>query len=333
MAQAGNNSLPAVKTLSLGFNRAYDYQVPGADAYKKDPSKLSIEEKKREKFRQFMEKDLEDRENQKKNAKKLDNVHPFDLSPKKHLLRERPAASSQEVYEGLNIGVNSLDMSKEKKRQIMLERNKRLKEDEERSKSIKKFNETDEAYTMGRKPFERKIADGTDIDPNCQLLKLGVDEDTILKKKEKERELMMDNIAVANMKQESDKTLAEPPNDFCIGSEGSLAHDKQSKVAYKAMLDEDAKNFGNSNKSNKKQGGGERVLQESMSRMINYTGLTGLNIGSGNDIALAEKMRQREKYKAELDEQTQYSEYLKKVEKEATKYHFSGKAPYEQEQH
>ena len=225
MAQAGNNSLPAVKTLSLGFNRAYDYQVPGADAHKKDPSKLSIEERKREKFREFMEKDLEDRENQKKNAKKLDNVHPFDLSPKKHLLRERPAASSQEVYEGLNIGVNSIDMSKEKKRQIMLERNKRLKEDEERSKSIKKFNETDEAYTMGRKPFERKIADGiyvdlkhimsscrfflvilpsysplyvhhsgTDIDPNCQLLKLGVDEDTILKKKEKERELMMDNI-------------------------------------------------------------------------------------------------------------------------------------------
>ena len=108
-----------------------------------------------------MEKDLEDRENQKKNAKKLDNVHPFELAPKKHLLRGRPAASSEEVYEGLNIGVNAQDKTKEEKRRLMEETNQKLKEDEERSKSIKKFNETDEAYTMGRKPFERKFADGT----------------------------------------------------------------------------------------------------------------------------------------------------------------------------
>ena len=35
---------------------------------------------------------------------------------------------------------------------------------------------------------------GTDIDPDCQLLKLGVDEETVARKKQKERELMMDNI-------------------------------------------------------------------------------------------------------------------------------------------
>ena len=105
-----------------------------------------------------MEKDLEDRENQKKNAKKLDNIHPFDLSPKKHLLKER--TTSDEVYEGLNIGANAHDITKEEKRRLMEETNKKLREDEEISRSIKKFNETDEAYTKGRKPFERKFAGG-----------------------------------------------------------------------------------------------------------------------------------------------------------------------------
>ena len=105
-----------------------------------------------------MEKDLEDRENQKKNAKKIDNIHPFDLAPKKVLLKGR--ATSDEVYEGLNIGANAHEITKEEQRRLMQETNEKLREDEERSKSIKKFNETDEAYTKGRKPFERRFADG-----------------------------------------------------------------------------------------------------------------------------------------------------------------------------
>ena len=138
-------------------------------------------------------------------------------------------------------------------------------------------------------------------------------------------------IAVASMKSENNQTVTEPPNEFIIGSEGSPQQAKQSKAAYKAMLDEDARNFvGTGKKTKGLKGGGERVLQESMSRMINYSGLTGLNIGGGNDLPQAERMRQREKYKAELDEQAQYADYMKRVEREATKHHFSGKAPYEQ---
>ena len=38
---------------------------------------------------------------------------------------------------------------------------------------------------------------GADIDPDCQLLKLGVDEETIARKKKKERELMRDNIGMS----------------------------------------------------------------------------------------------------------------------------------------
>lgn len=244
-------------------------------------------------------------------------------------MRDRPATNGDEIYEGLNIGANALDVSKEEKRRLMIETNKKLKEDEERSTNIKKFNETDEAYTAGRKPFERRLNDGFDIDPDCQLLKLGVDDDVILRKKEREKELMRDNIAIANMKMQNEKIKAEAPNNFYIGTEDSPAKNRESKFNYKAMLDEDVKTLGTKEKS-MKQKGGERVLNESMSRVIDYTGLTGLSIGGGNELPQAEKMRQREKYKQELDEQSQYSDYLKKMEKEATKYHFSGKAPYEQ---
>ena len=132
------------------------------------------------------------------------------------------------------------------------------------------------------------------------------------------------------MKFESDKSIAEPAGEFFIGSEGSPEQARQNKAAYKAMLDEDARCLCADERSKRIRGGGERVLQESMSRMINYSGLTGLNIGGRNDMPQAEKMRQREKYKAELDEQAQYAEYMKRVEREATKHHFSGKAPYEQ---
>ena len=141
----------------------------------------------------------------------------------------------------------------------------------------------------------------------------------------------MNYIAVAMKKLDSDKTVTERPNEFFIGSEGSPEQAKQSKYAYKAMLDEDARNCNDINeKSKRRQEGGGRVLQGSQSTFINYTGLTGLNVGGRNELPQAEKMRKREKYKAELDEQTKYAEHMKKVEREATKHHFSGKAPYEQ---
>ena len=46
--------------------------------------------------------------------------------------------------------------------------------------------------------------------------------------------------------------MAEPSNEFFIGSEGSPEQAKQSKFAYKAMLDEDAKNFNTIEKSKRR---------------------------------------------------------------------------------
>ena len=61
--------------------------------------------------------------------------------------------------------------------------------------------------------------------------------------------------------------------------------------------------------------------------------MTGLNIGGDKESSVVEQARRKEKYKQQLDEQALELDYLKKMEKEATKYHFYGKAPYEQDQH
>lgn len=140
--------------------------------------------------------------------------------------------------------------------------------------------------------------------------------------------MMLENVAVANMKLKRSDRTDEVKNDFYIGGVESPEKNRELKHQYKAMLDADAARLAEQGLGPKPT----RAMRESMSRMIDRTGLTGLNIGGDRDVSVVEASRRKEKYKAQLDEQALEADYLRRVEKEATKHHFLGKAPYLQEE-
>ena len=140
--------------------------------------------------------------------------------------------------------------------------------------------------------------------------------------------MMLENVAVANMKIRRPDKANDAPNDFCIGDEESPKKNREMKSQYKAMLDADAAMLADQGRGLKPA----RAMRESMSRMIERTGQTGLKIGGENDVSIVEASKRKEKYKAQLDEQALEAEYLRRLEKEATKHHFLGKAPYLQDE-
>ena len=128
MANAAENSLLGndaphgkPKTLSLGFNRAFDGGA-ALNPQRKDPTK-NREFAKQEKFRQFLQQDLEERERRRKDEKIKERMHPFELSPERASIK-KPVQDAQ-VYEGLNIGEQA-DIDREERRRRAAETNKKL---------------------------------------------------------------------------------------------------------------------------------------------------------------------------------------------------------------
>ena len=141
------------KMLSLGFTRAND---DVRNPRKIDFSKLSREGQKQEMFRQFIEKDREEREQAAKDAKRREVVHPFEMSPTKQLLR-KPAVEEVE-YDGLYIGnFKSAKEEKKLRREAAVQYKETLQSDISLGKSIKSNQESDDYLTANRKPYQRKI--------------------------------------------------------------------------------------------------------------------------------------------------------------------------------
>lgn len=225
------------KMLSLGFARSDDSV---RDHRRVDFNKLSNEGKKREHFRQFLEDDRLAREKAKKDEKLRELVHPFEISPSKQFPL-KVKETDPVTYDGMTIGnYRTTETEREDRKKAAEVYKSVLLADEKLGSSIKLFQESDESYTANRKPYQRRFAEGVDIDPNCALINIGNDNAAGFESKRKlNKQMMLDNIAVANSKQ-LQNNKSEVYEGFYIGSDpATTKSSKDAKKEYKEMLDND----------------------------------------------------------------------------------------------
>ena len=318
---------PPTKMLSLGFSRAAVDDPLLHRAQAQNPNTSKGASNKEDRLRGIILNDIKQREIQSLDFKRNEDIHPFDLTPKKHLLKKNQNSNNRndKVYDGLKIGIQkSPEMMRQEKKKSAEAYQNILNEDLALTNKLRNDRDLDSGIDSSRRPFPRKTSDSYDIDPNCPILNIGYQNDnySIKNKKQLYREIMMDNIAASNGRSDTKRQVEPNYEGFFIGSDPLVnkIQDRTSKKEYKDLLDRDVS----------PRRGKDRFIEsskDSVDGYINHSGLTGLNIGN-RDESISDAKYRKNLYKEMLDQQAEYSRFLKMKEIESDKNHFSGKMPY-----